>query len=67
MTAPTRTTWLYLPNNNYTSFFFISFHVNLIDELQWLLFVPFLAMVTLLLLVHGYPEVDLLPMTFKNS
>ncbi|XP_033626702.1 protein DEFECTIVE IN EXINE FORMATION 1-like isoform X2 [Asterias rubens] len=61
---------VHLTNNHgqlFTDSFAVSFHVNLIDELQWLLFVPFLAMVTLLLLVHGYPEVDLLPMTFKNS
>ncbi|XP_038075414.1 protein DEFECTIVE IN EXINE FORMATION 1-like [Patiria miniata] len=48
--------------------FAISFNTKFIQELQWLLFVPFVAMVMLLLLVHGYPEVDLLPMTqsFKH-
>ncbi|XP_022103687.1 protein DEFECTIVE IN EXINE FORMATION 1-like [Acanthaster planci] len=48
--------------------FAVSFNLQLVQELQWLLFAPFVVMVILLLLVHGYPEVDLLPMTqsFKH-
>ncbi|XP_072032542.1 uncharacterized protein [Amphiura filiformis] len=45
----------------------VSFNTRLAQDVQWLLFFPFIAMTLLLLLVHGYPEVDLLPLTHMNK
>jgi len=35
-----------------------------LQDLQWLVLAPFVAMMTILLVNHGFPAKDLLPMTF---
>ncbi|XP_070578887.1 uncharacterized protein [Ptychodera flava] len=45
----------------------MSFNMSIQYELKWLLLFPFLSMVCLLLLLHGYPTVNLLPMTQQTK
>jgi hypothetical protein len=37
------------------------------EDLQWLLLAPFVAMVILVLVLHGFPAKDLLPYTNQSK
>ena len=45
----------------------LKLNTTFLVDLQWLLVCPFLAMVAILLLLHGYPAVDLLPVTHRDK
>ncbi|XP_050407498.2 uncharacterized protein LOC126822581 [Patella vulgata] len=47
--------------------FGIRFNQLILQDLQWLLLAPFIAMVTILLINHGFPAKDLLPVTFQSK
>ncbi|XP_041353729.1 protein DEFECTIVE IN EXINE FORMATION 1-like isoform X2 [Gigantopelta aegis] len=47
--------------------FALRFNEMILQDLQWLLLAPFVAMVTILLVNHGFPAKDLLPMTFPEK
>ncbi|XP_067682032.1 uncharacterized protein [Haliotis asinina] len=42
----------------------LKFNQLILQDLQWLVLAPFVAMATILLVNHGFPAKDLLPMTF---
>ncbi|XP_062604157.1 uncharacterized protein LOC134265978 [Saccostrea cucullata] len=47
--------------------FSIRFNKLIMEDLQWLLLAPFVAMVILLLVLHGFPAKDLLPYTNQSK
>ncbi|XP_078000278.1 uncharacterized protein LOC144452928 isoform X2 [Glandiceps talaboti] len=51
----------------FLDFFPISFNMSVQHDLKWLLLFPFLAMTCLLLLLHGYPSINLLPTTHQSK
>ncbi|ESO96510.1 hypothetical protein LOTGIDRAFT_159926 [Lottia gigantea] len=51
----------------FTDSFAIRFNKLILQDLQWLLLSPFVAMVIILLVNHGFPAKDLLPVTFQSK
>ena len=47
--------------------FVSSFNQIILEDLQWLLMSPFVAMVIILLVNHGFPAKDLLPSTYQSK
>uniref|UniRef100_A0A0B7AVA1 DEX1 C-terminal domain-containing protein n=1 Tax=Arion vulgaris TaxID=1028688 RepID=A0A0B7AVA1_9EUPU len=47
-----------------TDSIFLKFNQLILLDLQWLVLAPFIAMVVILLVNHGFPAKDLLPITF---
>ena len=45
----------------------IKFNKLILQDLQWLLISPFVAMAIILLVIHGFPAKDLLPLTNKDK
>nr|XP_054759902.1 uncharacterized protein LOC129266047 [Lytechinus pictus] len=45
----------------------VSFNTKVTDDIQWLLVIPTIAMAILLLILYGYPEVDLLPTSHTSK
>lgn len=45
----------------------IKFNKLILQDLQWLLISPFVAMAVILLVIHGFPAKDLLPLTNKDK
>ncbi|GAB1600467.1 protein DEFECTIVE IN EXINE FORMATION 1-like [Argonauta hians] len=45
----------------------VKFNKLILHDLQWLLISPFVAMATILLVIHGFPVKDLLPLTNKDK
>ncbi|XP_029633556.1 protein DEFECTIVE IN EXINE FORMATION 1-like [Octopus sinensis] len=45
----------------------VRFNKLILHDLQWLLISPFVAMATVLLVIHGFPVKDLLPLTNKDK
>ena len=43
---------------------FFRFNELILQDIQWLVLAPFVAMVIILLVSHGFPAKDLLPITF---
>ncbi|XP_005093156.1 protein DEFECTIVE IN EXINE FORMATION 1 [Aplysia californica] len=46
---------------------FLKFNQLILLDLQWLVLAPFIAMVIILLVNHGFPAKDLLPVTFPTK
>nr|XP_022328926.1 protein DEFECTIVE IN EXINE FORMATION 1-like [Crassostrea virginica] len=47
--------------------FSIRFNKLIMEDLQWLLLAPFIAMIVILLVLHGFPAKDLLPYTNQSK
>ncbi|KAL5008757.1 hypothetical protein ScPMuIL_014338 [Solemya velum] len=47
--------------------FALRFNKVILQDLQWLLLAPFIAMVIIILLLHGFPAKDLLPYTHQTK
>ncbi|XP_048732051.2 uncharacterized protein LOC125648988 isoform X2 [Ostrea edulis] len=47
--------------------FSIRFNKLIMEDLQWLLLAPFVAMIILVLVLHGFPAKDLLPYTNQSK
>ncbi|XP_780158.3 protein DEFECTIVE IN EXINE FORMATION 1 isoform X2 [Strongylocentrotus purpuratus] len=45
----------------------VSFNTKVTDDIQWMLVIPTIAMAILLLVLYGYPEVDLLPTSHTSK
>ncbi|XP_021378708.1 protein DEFECTIVE IN EXINE FORMATION 1-like isoform X2 [Mizuhopecten yessoensis] len=45
----------------------LRFNTLVMEDLQWLLMAPFIAMVIILLVIHGFPAKDLLPYTNQSK
>ncbi|XP_052267793.1 uncharacterized protein LOC127869338 isoform X2 [Dreissena polymorpha] len=45
----------------------IRFNQIILEDLQWLLMAPFVAMVIILLVNHGFPAKDLIPITLQSK
>ncbi|XP_060070559.1 uncharacterized protein LOC132550506 [Ylistrum balloti] len=45
----------------------LRFNTLVMEDLQWLLLAPFIAMVIILLVIHGFPAKDLLPYTNQSK
>ncbi|XP_033735102.1 protein DEFECTIVE IN EXINE FORMATION 1-like [Pecten maximus] len=45
----------------------LRFNTLVMEDLQWLLMAPFIAMVVILLVIHGFPAKDLLPYTNQSK
>lgn len=50
--------------NTYSDF---RFNKLIMEDLQWLLLAPFVAMIIILLVLHGFPAKDLLPYTNQSK
>uniref|UniRef100_A0A2C9KLI5 DEX1 C-terminal domain-containing protein n=1 Tax=Biomphalaria glabrata TaxID=6526 RepID=A0A2C9KLI5_BIOGL len=51
----------------YTDSIFLKFNQLILLDLQWLVLAPFIAMIIILLVNHGFPAKDLLPVTFPSK
>ncbi|KAK0053028.1 protein DEFECTIVE IN EXINE FORMATION 1 [Biomphalaria pfeifferi] len=51
----------------YTDSIFLKFNQLILLDLQWLVLAPFIAMIIILLVNHGFPAKDLLPITFPSK
>lgn len=47
--------------------FSLRFNKLIMEDLQWLLLAPFVAMIIILLVLHGFPAKDLLPYTNQSK
>ncbi|KAJ8308441.1 hypothetical protein KUTeg_013315 [Tegillarca granosa] len=45
----------------------LRFNKLVLEDLQWLLLAPFVVMVIILLVIHGFPVKDLLPYTYQSK
>lgn len=48
-------------------FYFSRFNQLILQDIQWLVLAPFVAMVITLLVSHGFPAKDLLPVTLPSK
>ena len=54
-------------NDQNSKILFFRFNQIILEDLQWLLMAPFVTMVIILLVNHGFPAKDLLPVTFQSK
>lgn len=52
---------------SYALGFFSRFNQLILQDIQWLVLAPFVAMVITLLVSHGFPAKDLLPVTLPSK
>ncbi|XP_072181524.1 uncharacterized protein [Diadema setosum] len=61
---------VHMTNNykqDFSDAFAASFNTKVVDDIQWLLAIPTIAMAIILLILYGFPEVDLLPQLHSSK